>query len=173
MGLLVNEEFREIEGFPEYLITNYGRLWSEKCGGKFLKIQDNGNGYKIVCLCNKSKPKTLYIHRLVCAAFNGSSTLEVNHKDGIKSNNSSPNLEWVSSSENKRHCYDVLRQPGRNIGKFNGENNPNSKKINIFLVQSLLRLGNIRGENIATFMNSSPATINRIKRGVHWQQRPA
>lgn len=170
----MKEEFRKIKGWPGYLISNYGRLLSEKGNHKFLKIQDNGNGYKIVGLCSNSKPKTLYIHRLVCEAFNGASTEkhpEVNHKDGIKSNNSSLNLEWVSSSENKRHCYDVLKHTGRNIGKFNGEKNPKSKKINIFLVQRLLRLGNIKRESIATFMKSSPATISRIKRGVHWQQR--
>jgi hypothetical protein len=32
---------------------------------------------------------------------------EVNHKDGNKLNNSTLNLEWVSSSENKFHAYET------------------------------------------------------------------
>ena len=37
-------------------------------------------------------------------AFEGSSPLEVNHKDGDKHNNQLSNLEYVTSSENKQHA---------------------------------------------------------------------
>lgn len=35
----------------------------------------------------------------------GDKSLEVNHRDGIKSNNSPLNLEWVSGSQNMRHAH--------------------------------------------------------------------
>jgi len=43
-------------------------------------------------------------HRLVLNAFVGESTLQANHIDGVKTNNSIENLEWVSALENNQHA---------------------------------------------------------------------
>jgi hypothetical protein len=50
------------------------------------------------------------LHRLVCCAFHGAPGAddETNHKDGVKSNCSPINLEWVSSSENNFHRHRIL-----------------------------------------------------------------
>lgn len=48
--------------------------------------------------------KTHYIHRLVMLAFVWPSDLEVNHKDGCKTNNDINNLEYVSRQENVDHA---------------------------------------------------------------------
>jgi len=32
--------------------------------------------------------------------------LQINHKDGVKSNNELSNLEWVTSAENQKHAID-------------------------------------------------------------------
>lgn len=50
--------------------------------------------------------KRCYAHRLVATAFVPGETKDknqVNHKDGNKLNNSSDNLEWITSRENIQH----------------------------------------------------------------------
>ena len=50
--------------------------------------------------------KVFSVHRLVAKAFipNPNGLSEVNHKNGIKSDNSVNNLEWVSRRENIDHA---------------------------------------------------------------------
>lgn len=71
-----------------------------------------------------------YIHRLVAAAFLDSNIEcnQVNHKNGIKSDNRAENLEWVTSSQNIRHSYDVLGRIPSWLGK-RGAANKSSKSV--------------------------------------------
>lgn len=45
------------------------------------------------------------VHRLVLATFVKFSDMEINHIDGIKTNNHVSNLEYVSKSQNLQHAY--------------------------------------------------------------------
>lgn len=51
-----------------------------------------------------------YTHRLVAEHFipNPKKLSDVNHKNGIKSDNRVENLEWMSHSDNIRHSYTAL-----------------------------------------------------------------
>lgn len=53
------------------------------------------------------------VHRIVANAFlpNPNGYTEVNHKDYDKTNNCVENLEWISSSANKKHAF--LKQENR------------------------------------------------------------
>lgn len=64
-------------------------------------------GYPRVVLCNNGKYSPKTIHRLVAEAFHGGKhiNLQVNHIDGIKTNNHVDNLEWCTPSENMIHSY--------------------------------------------------------------------
>lgn len=134
------ESWKDIKGYNGiYQISSFGNVRNiSKSSFKMLKIYDNnnGNGYKFISLQKNKVPKSFYIHRLVLIAFIGNppDDYEANHKDGIKSNNSLNNLEWVSKSENMLHKTKVL---GKDIsenhyryGKYTcyGESNVLSKK---------------------------------------------
>lgn len=64
------------------------------------------NGYLIVKL---TKGRTHYVHRLVASAFCPGyfEGAVVNHLDGVKTNNSSHNLEWVTHQENVQKAYEM------------------------------------------------------------------
>jgi hypothetical protein len=73
---------------------------------KLLKIQTTKDWYKCISL----DWKYYRIHRLVMLSFVWNSELQVNHKDGIKSNNKLENLEYMTCKENIKHRLEVLWQ---------------------------------------------------------------
>lgn len=95
-------------GFAEYCVTKDGAVYSLN-SKKFLNLQYNDNGYVVVTLRKDGKTKTMRVHRLVASMYLKDTYFDgahVNHKDGVKTNNSVGNLEWVSRSDNMRHAYD-------------------------------------------------------------------
>lgn len=73
--------------------------------GKILKQATKRNGYKTVDLCKNGKVTTTLVHRIVAEAFveNPDGKYFVNHIDSNRTNNCVKNLEWVTSSENRKH----------------------------------------------------------------------
>lgn len=103
----MEEIWKDIEGYEGlYQVSNQGRVRSYKSGKEtILKNTIRGDGYQFVSLCNKSKPKQAYIHKLVAQYFipNPNNLPIVNHKDCNPSNNSIENLEWCSYSYNNSY----------------------------------------------------------------------
>lgn len=116
------EEWVDVVGFEGvYQISNYGRLKSldrivsgknnskRRIKGKVLKPWVTKKGYFRYTL---SISRRYFIrklaHVLVAEHFilNKENKPQVNHKDGIKSNNYVENLEWVTCAENIRHGWD-------------------------------------------------------------------
>lgn len=103
-----------------------------------LKLGHNQRGYPMVYLSYNCKQYSLSVHRLVAKAFipNIENKREVNHKNGIKTDNKVENLEWCTSSENSFHAYKIGLKKGQkgndNYFKnhlFRGENSYRAKLI--------------------------------------------
>ena len=119
----------EYEG--KYEVSNYGNVRSLNYRGtnqvKNLQPSLGGRGYLMVGLCKDGKMRTEKIHRLVARLFvpNPDNKPQVNHIDGVKTNNQASNLEWVTSGENQAHAYRKgLKKAdpewGRTLGKVHG-----------------------------------------------------
>lgn len=75
--------------------------------GKPLKHFIDRYGYPCVAL-QKHSHKHFTVHRLVAITFipNPKNLPQINHKDGVKTNNHISNLEWCTSSHNVQHAFD-------------------------------------------------------------------
>ena len=127
-----------------YQVSNMGRIKSllrkidnsSVKGGKYTvneKIKNvhlQNSGYLVVQLYKNGKYKNLLLHRIVAETFlpQKKNKNEVNHINGIKTDNTINNLEWVSSSENKKHAIknNLWHSPNKNLY---GGNNPKAIKV--------------------------------------------
>jgi hypothetical protein len=111
----LDEEWRDIDGWPDYMISNLGRVWSARTNC-YLRPGLAGAGYPFVDLSIRGKKRQVYVHRLVAEAFLGPGYGdEVNHIDGDRTYNVVWNLEWVSRKRNMQHASELglLENVGR------------------------------------------------------------
>lgn len=112
----LEEEWKTITGWPNYTVSNVGRVYNTK-KNRFLKVGTDGHGYPRVYLENERKWICINVHRLVAIEFVDGyfEGAEVNHIDGVKTNNNYMNLEWVTRSENIKHAFKLGLNPTRRV----------------------------------------------------------
>ena len=92
----------DIEDFPNYQVSNKGRVRNKR-NGYILKPFADRYGYLRLSIGNTDN---VYIHKLVCQAFNGNPpnyNYQINHIDSNRQNNCASNLEWCTAKENIAH----------------------------------------------------------------------
>jgi hypothetical protein len=98
--------FAVVHGFPRYEVNKNGVLRNRQTG-KILSTHLNKKGYVVCDLYTEPHVKTSRtIHRVLMTTFcpvPDMENLQVNHKDGVKTNNSLDNLEWCTNQENMTH----------------------------------------------------------------------
>ena len=109
---MAQERWKPIEGAPQYLISDRGRLASTVRGWPvYLSPSANRDGYYAYPVPINGRRVNQRIHRLVADAFLPPAPgpkYQVNHRDGNKANNAARNLQWVTRAQNQRHRFDVL-----------------------------------------------------------------
>lgn len=112
----MKEEWKKIEGFENYLISNHGRIYSHKTS-KILKPTIDTKGYLRISFYDNGKGNTKKVHRLVAEAFlpNRLKLPQVNHKDEDKENNHVDNLEWCDNAYNRYYGTATERTARANL----------------------------------------------------------
>ena len=116
-----------IEGYKGlYSISDDGKVFSHR-RNKFLSHALH-NGYSRLELTVNGIRKNMFVHRLVAEAYiqNLDNKPQVNHINGIKTDNRVANLEWCTRSENIQHMFDT------GLYSHINEKNPRSK-LNLML----------------------------------------
>lgn len=160
------EVFKDIKNHDGvYQVSNLGNVKSFKCKKEAImagKIQTKG--YKSVCLSKNGKSNGLLVHRLVALSFipNPENKPQVNHINGIKTDNRVENLEWNTNQENQLHAHRIGISTG-----LKGENQNGSKLKEYQIIE--IRNSNLSKSELCEIYNVTRCTIDKVVRRISWK----
>lgn len=164
---VIMEEWKFIPGYENmYLASNLGNVKSlqkrTRSGTRVLKSTISNAGYMLIDLVKDSKVKKHSVHRLVALSFipNPENKSQVNHINGIKTDNRSENLEWNTRSENQLHSIEIGLRTTVGVKNSQVKLTEDSVKL-IFSDRRIYK-------EIAKDYNVSDVTICDIKKGRSW-----
>lgn len=176
-------KFRAWDGCGKYLAGDDGNVYSTNFNHtgktKSLKGDFDKDGYHHVLMNIDGKRIYVRTHKIIALAFHGPKPTEkhqVNHKNGIRTDNRPSNLEYVTSRENTIHGWrsngrkHTKEQINRAREQFSGTNNPKAK-INEAMVLSIRRL-RVKGVSLREISDRhgiSVAQVSAIANNKFWK----
>lgn len=146
------EIWKDAIGYNGYMVSSLGNVRTKArktlkgfVKAKELKIWNGNNKYPRVNIQVDGKSKSVCVHRLVAETFldNPLNKPQVNHINGIKSDNRLQNLEWATRFENMKHAYDTGLLKANKILEGYKENHPYQKISNTekLMIYTLVKNG--------------------------------
>lgn len=155
----------------KYSISDTG-LVKNNLTNKILTSHPHKSGYIILTLRptgRNGKCYSIKIHREVALAFipNPLNKPQVNHIDGIKSNNIASNLEWVTNKENSDHAIaNGLLVPLKGTDKTTAK--LTNDIVNYVRLVYIPRHKTFGCRQLAQLFGISHSTMSRVIAGKEW-----
>lgn len=160
----MTSEWVTIPGFDVYEAHPDGRI--RRIGGNEVKPYiSRRNGYAQCSTSIRGKTGTIRWHKLVALAFLGPRPdgMQINHKDGCKTNNRAENLEYCTQSQNMKHAYATgLEVPLR------GEERKHSKLTTAVVLRIIELEGTATHSKIAAQFGTTRKNVAAIYSGFSW-----
>lgn len=140
--------------FPEqYLVSNTGEVYSIKTK-RLLKAHVGKVGYGYYVFCVAGERHTVKAHRLVAMAFipNSEHKDQVDHINGIKTDNRVENLRWTTIKENRLNPNTYPKQKAALLAK-------NQKPVAVYKGGELIGIYESR-KSAARVVGVVPQTIS-------------
>lgn len=101
-------------------VNRHGKTFYKTINKRVMRYRKDRYGYSVLCMSSVTKRGQDTVHRLVALTFikGHFKGAQVNHKNGVKTDNRACNLEWVTPRENVLHSFRVLGRKGQ-IGRSN------------------------------------------------------
>lgn len=177
------EEWRVIQDFPEYAVSNRGRVMRRVIDRRshvprILATWIGNHGYPTVGLSRDGTVHRRLIHRLVCEAFHGPAPTklhQVAHADGVRTNASATNLRWATRSENMEdaRAHGTMALGVRHGRTRSPEKTPRGERHGHAKISEAdvhaIRSSKSSGRDLARRYGISPSAISVIRSGKTWK----